>query len=80
MDFVDAGYASDRMGCFTGRGASGESSCFFRCLSCVLINSSLVGLRLGIVPAASLIGAILVLGAATTTAMVVQWLDCGMLN
>jgi hypothetical protein len=67
MDFVDAGYASDMIGCFTGLGALGELSCFLRCVLCVLTSSSLVSLRGGAGPAASLMEAML--GAATATAM-----------
>lgn len=46
MDFVEAGYASVRMGCLTARGASGFNSCFLRWELCVTDSSSFVR-RLG---------------------------------
>jgi hypothetical protein len=64
IDLDDAGYASDMTGCFTGLGACGELSCFFRCVLCVLVSSSLVSLRLGKAPVLSVVEAML--GAITT--------------
>lgn len=76
IDFVDAGYASDMMGCFTGLGAFGELSCFSRYVLCVLTSSSLLSLRTGRGPAVSLVAAML--EAATATAMLsvdCRWRD-----